>query len=98
MSDIDLSHSAAFYLLHQRDTFFLVHWTMDTQALTALATSDEHTGKCYDTQLFTSLTSVGFYNIRCVNGKEAHDIMEWHVNKTAGTNDTSPWPQRSTSV
>ena len=30
---------------------------------------------------------MGFFNIRCVNGKEAHDIREWHINKTAGTNN-----------
>ena len=41
------------------------------QALTALATSDEHTGRRYGTHLFTSLTSVRFHNINCVNGKEA---------------------------
>ena len=59
---------------------------MDTQALTALATSDEHTGRRYGAHLFTSLTSVGFHNINCVNGKEAHNIMEWHIEKTTGTN------------
>ncbi|CAJ1422267.1 unnamed protein product [Effrenium voratum] len=56
-------------------------------ALTALVTSDERTGKRYDAQLSTSLTSVGFFNIRCVNGKEAHNIMEWRINKTADTNN-----------
>ena len=53
---------------------------MDTQALTALVTSDERSGKRYDTQLFK-------YNIRRVNGKEAHDIMEWRIKKTADTNN-----------
>ena len=39
-------------------------------------------GRRYGTHLLTSLTSVGFHNINCVNGKEAHNIMEWHIEKT----------------
>ena len=53
------------------------------QALTALATSAR---RRYGTHLFTSLTSVGFHSINCVNGKEARNIMEWHSEKTTGTN------------
>ena len=29
---------------------------------------------------------VGFHNINCGNGKEAHNIMEWHIEKTTDTN------------
>ena len=56
------------------------------QALTARATSDEHTGRRYGAHLFTSMTFVGFHNINCVNGKEARNIMEWHIEKATGTN------------